>query len=96
MYVSTQFDIIGASVASPTLAMRMEYCLCICSVQSGNLRNLEVVFRILRILRLRSNLEIAHYSCAISRLRTTVARSRDCATIVRNLQIAQVTHAHYS
>ena len=23
-------------------------------------------------------------------------QSRDCATIVRNLQIAQITHAHYS
>ena len=31
------------------------------------------------------NPEIAHYSCAILRLRNTLARSRDCATIVRNL-----------
>ena len=63
------YDIIGASVVSPTLAMRTEYCLCICSMQSGNLRNLEVVFRILRILRLRSNLEIAQLLCAIFKLR---------------------------
>ena len=34
----------------------------ICSAQSGNLRNLEIALRILRILRLRSNLEITHYS----------------------------------
>jgi len=34
--------------------------------------------------------------CVPMRLRTIVARSRDCATIVRNLQIAQITHAHYS
>ena len=79
MYVSIQFDIIWASVVSPTLAMRTEYCLCICSMQSGNLRNLEVVFRILRILRLRSNLEIVHYSCAISRLHNYCAQSSDCA-----------------
>ena len=64
----------------------------ICSVQSGNLRNLEIALCILRILRLRSNLEIAHYSYAISRLCIIVARSRDCATIVRNLQIAQIMH----
>ena len=40
---------------------------CICSAQSGNLRNLEIALHVLRILRLRSNLEIvqvthAHYS----------------------------------
>ena len=53
-----------------------EHCLgirltwgCICSVQSENSRNLEIALRILRI----------------PRLRTTVARSRDCATIAHNL-----------
>ena len=40
--------------------------------------------------------------CTISRLRLhsqnpeIAFQSRDCATIVRNLQIAQVTYAHYS
>ena len=34
--------------------------VCLCSVQSENLCNLEIVLGILRILRLRSNLEIAH------------------------------------
>ena len=57
---------------------------------------LEIVLHILRILRLRSNLKIVHYSCAISRLCTIVAQSRDCATFVRNIQIAQITHAHCS
>ena len=53
-----------------------EHCLgirltwgCICSMQSENLCNLEIVLRILRI----------------PRLRTTVARSYDCATIAHNL-----------
>ena len=41
----------------------------VCSAQSGNLRNLKIALRILRILRLHSNLEIVQYSCAISRLR---------------------------
>ena len=67
--------------------------------QSENLRNLEIALRILRIPRLRSNLEIAHYTCAISRLRTILAQSRDCAlhcaisrlrTTLRYLEIAQV------
>ena len=46
-----------------------------CSAQSGNLRNLEIALRILRILRLRSNrtimrdLEIVQLLCAIFRLR---------------------------
>ena len=31
--------------------------------------------------------EIAHYTCAISRLRKYSAQSRDCASIVRNLEI---------
>ena len=52
---------------------------CICSAQSGSLRNLEIALCILRILRLRSNLEIAHYSCAISRLHNYCAQSSDCA-----------------
>ena len=44
-----------------------ELCLLlyICSAQSENLRNLEIAMRILRILRLRSNLEIVQ---PISRL----------------------------
>ena len=40
-----------------------------CSAQSGNLRNLEIALRILRIPRLRR-------------------QSRDCVTLVRNLEIA--------
>ena len=47
---------------------------CICSAQSGNLRNLEIALRILRI----------------PRLRTVVTRSRDCTIHLRNLEIAQV------
>ena len=55
----------------------------ICSAQSENLRNLEIVLHILRILRLRSNLEIAHpisrlhnyHTCAISRSRKLRAQS---------------------
>ena len=50
----------------------------ICSAQCENLRNLEIVLRILRIPRLRSNL-------------TIVARSRDCAAILRNLNTAHET-----
>ena len=53
-----------------------------CSAQSGNLRNLKIALRILKILRLRSNLEIVHYSCAISRLRNYSAQSSDCANYV--------------
>ena len=47
---------------------------CICSAQSGNLRNLEIALRIL----------------GIPRLRTIVARSRDCAIHLRDLEIAQL------
>ena len=54
-------------------------CYYICYAQSGNLRNLEIVLRILRSLRLRSNLEIAHYSCVISRLHNYSVQSSDCA-----------------
>ena len=57
----------------------------ICSAQSENLRNLEIALRILRIPRLRSNLEIAQ---AIWRLRNTCAQSGDCVIRVRNLEIA--------
>ena len=70
----------------------------ICSAQSENLRNLEIALRILRIPRLRSNLEIAQ---AIWRLRntcaqsgdcviTTCAQSGDCVTRVRNLRTLPV------
>jgi len=45
-------------------------CLNICSTQSGNLH-------ILRIPKLRANLEIAHWVYAISRSRSTSAQSRD-------------------
>ena len=59
---------------------------CLCSAQSENLRNLEIALRILRIPRLRSNLEIAHYTCAISRLRKYSAQSllpqRACAETI--------------
>ena len=57
----------------------------ICSAQSENLRNLEIALRILRIPRLRSNLEIAQ---AIWRLRNTCAQSGDCVIRVRNQEIA--------
>ena len=33
------------------------------------------------------NLEIAQCSCAVSRLRNAVAQSRDCAALLRNLEI---------
>ena len=56
----------------------------ICSAQFRNMRNLEIAQRILGILKLRTNLEIA---CAISRLRTASAQSRDCATALRNLEV---------
>ena len=59
--------------------------MCICSAQSENLRNLEIALRILRILRLRSNLEIAQL---ISRLRNTRAQSRDRVSCMRNLRIS--------
>ena len=59
----------------------------ICSAQSENLRNLEIALRILRIPRLRSNLEIAQ---AIWRLRNTCAQSGDCVTRVRNLRTLPV------
>jgi len=62
---------------------------CICSAQSGNLRNLEIALRILRIRKLRTNLEIAQWVYAISRLRSTSAQSRDRTAPVRNLEIAQ-------
>jgi len=65
----------------------------ICSAQSGNLRNLEIALRILRIRKLRTNLEIAQWVYAISRLRSTSAQSRDCAAPVRNLVIAQHRYA---
>jgi len=48
-------------------------------VQSGNLRNLEIALCILRIPKLRANLEIAHWVYAISRLHGTSAQSRDSA-----------------
>ena len=66
--------------------MNLEYT-CICSAQSENLRNLEIALRILRIPRLRSNLEIAQ---AIWRLRNTCAQSGDCVTRVRNLRTLPV------
>ena len=60
----------------------------ICSAQSGNLCNLEIALRILRILRLCSNLEIAHCSCAISRLRNYSAQSSDCTNYVPTVSTA--------
>ena len=48
---------------------------CSCSVQSDNLRNLEIALRILRIPRLRFNLEIVQHVCTISRLRDLHAQS---------------------
>ena len=60
-----------------------------CSAQSRNLRNLEITLCILRIPKLRANLEIAHWVYTMSRLRGTSAPSRDRAASVRNLEIAQ-------
>jgi len=53
--------------------------------QPPSLRNLEIAQRILRIRKLRTNLQIAH---SILRLRSAFARSRDCAVRLRNLEIA--------
>ena len=39
----------------------IQYTGWICSVQSRNLHNLEIALRILRIPKLRANLEIAHW-----------------------------------
>ena len=49
---------------------------CICSAQSGNLRNLQIALRKLKIHRLRANLQIGTQSadCAI-----LIAQSVDCA-----------------
>ena len=68
-----------------TKSVLMWLYIYICSAQSENLRNLEIALRILRIPRLRSNLEIAQ---AIWRLRNTCAQSGDCVICVRNLEIA--------
>ena len=46
------------------------------------MRNLEIALRILRIRKLRTNLEIAQHQCAISRSRGTGAQSRDSAISV--------------
>ena len=48
------------------------------------------------ILRLHCAFSESWDCIPILRLRTIVVRSRDCATIVRNLQIVQIMHAHYS
>ena len=64
------------------LCNNLQYCTltrvirCICSAQSENLRNLEIVLRILRI----------------PRLRTIVAQSRDCAIHLHNLDCASIAH----
>ena len=63
--------------------------VCLCSAQSRNLRNLKIALCILRILKLRANLKIAHWVYAISRLHSTSAQSRDRAVPLRNLEIAQ-------
>ena len=55
----------------------MNWSVYICSAQSRNLRHLEIALRILRILKLHANLEIAHWVYAISRLRGTGVQSRD-------------------
>jgi len=80
LYILYQEHIVLASLADVLL---------ICSAQSGNLRNLEIALRILRIRKLRTNLEIAQWVYAISRLRGSSAQSRDCAAPVRNLEIAR-------
>ena len=61
--------------------------VCMCSVQSVNLRNLEIALCILRILRLCSNLKIAHSSCAISRLHNYCAQSSDYANYACTLLV---------
>ena len=74
-------------ILSPVVLYKMHAC--ICSAQSRNLCNLEIALCILRILKLRANLEIAHWVYAISRLCGTSAQSRDRAVPVHNLEIAQ-------
>ena len=65
------------SLLSSTMRKLGNWVYCICSAQSENLRNLEIALRILRI----------------PRLRTIVARSRDCTAILCNLKIAQLQYA---
>ena len=72
--IETSFSLL-VNTATGLLALECEFGLCICSTQSENLCNLDTASHILRIPRLCSNFEIAHYSCAISRLRTIVAQS---------------------
>ena len=56
------------------LLLNLGFCLLICSAHSENLRNLEIALCILRIPRLRS----------------TVAQSRDRASVLCNHEIAQL------
>jgi len=58
----------------------------ICSSQSRNLRNLEITLRILRIPKLRTNLEIVQ---PIWRLCNMIEQSRDCAIHLCNLKTVQ-------
>ena len=80
------------------VSTNLHYCivmkfhmLYICSAQFRNLRNLKIALRILRIQKLRTNLEIAH---SILRLRSTFAQSRDCAVRLCNLEIARAQFAN--
>ena len=57
------------------LDMKYQTC-CLCFAQFRNLHNLEIAQRILRIRKLHTHLEIAHYGCAISRLHSISAQSR--------------------
>ena len=54
------------------------------SAQSRNLRNLKIALCILRIPKLRANLENAHWFYAISRSHSTGAQSQDSAIIYTN------------
>ena len=55
--------------------MYMHTCTYICSTQSGNLRNLQIALRKLKIHRMRANLQIGTQSadCAI-----LIVQSADC------------------
>jgi len=74
------------------MVVNMVTKLCIlCSVQSRNLHNLEIVLRILRIQKLRANLENAQ---PILRLGNTFAQSWNCAIRLRSLEIVRAQFAN--
>ena len=74
------------------LCVHISLCVCICSVQSENLHNLEIMLRILRILRLRSN----HNTCAILRSRNCMHNLNFASTPDNDVCVCThiYTHAH--